>query len=101
MTVLSIGGTGVISVVANIVPRDVADLVDAFQRGDLEKAQALHFKLLPLVKAVFLETNPIPIKTAMGVLGMCKADLRLPMCEMSLDNLEKLKIALKDYGLLK
>ncbi len=101
LPVLSIGGTGIISVVANIVPRDVADLVDAFAKGDLKGAQALHFKLLPLVKAVFLETNPIPIKTAMGLLGMCEANLRLPMCSMSIDNLEKLKIALKDYGLLK
>ncbi|MDD5097751.1 MAG: 4-hydroxy-tetrahydrodipicolinate synthase [Candidatus Omnitrophica bacterium] len=101
LPVLSIGGTGVISVVANIVPRDVADLVEAFARNDLKKAQALHFKLLPLVKAVFLETNPIPIKTAMGLLGMCEADLRLPMCSMSADNLGKLKKALQDYGLLK
>jgi 4-hydroxy-tetrahydrodipicolinate synthase len=101
LPVLSIGGTGIISVVANIVPRDVADLVEAFARNDLKKAQALHFKLLPLVKAVFLETNPIPIKTAMGLLGMCEADLRLPMCSMSADNLGKLKKALQAYGLLK
>jgi len=101
LPVLSIGGTGIISVVANIVPNDVANLVEAFSRGDLKGAQALHFKLLPLVKAVFLETNPIPIKTAMGLLGMCDEDLRLPMCSMSADNLEKLKKALKEYGLLK
>jgi len=101
LPVLSIGGTGIISVVANIVPNDVANLVEAFARGDLKGAQVLHFKLLPLVKAVFLETNPIPIKTAMGLLGMCDEDLRLPMCSMSADNLEKLKIALRDYGLLK
>ncbi|MDP2044152.1 MAG: 4-hydroxy-tetrahydrodipicolinate synthase [Candidatus Omnitrophota bacterium] len=101
LPVLSIGGTGIISVVANIVPGETAGLVAAFEKGDLKKAQDLHFKLLPLVKAVFLETNPIPIKTAMGLLGMCEPDLRLPMCGMSADNLEKLKIALKDYGLLK
>ncbi len=101
LPVLSIGGTGIISVVANIVPRDVADLVSAFAKGDFRKAQALHYKLLPLIKAVFLETNPIPVKTAMGLLGLCEPGLRLPMCEMSVDNLEKLKKALKDYGLLK
>lgn len=101
LPVLSIGGRGIISVVANITPRETADLVAAFEKGDLKKAQDLHFKLLPLVKAVFLETNPIPIKTAMGLLGMCEPDLRLPMCGISADNLEKLKIALKDYGLLK
>jgi len=101
LPVLSIGGTGIISVVANLVPRDVADLVDAFQKGDIKQAQQLHYKLLPLIKAVFIETNPIPVKTAMGLLGMCEADLRLPMCSMQPDNLEKLKKALKDYGLLK
>jgi 4-hydroxy-tetrahydrodipicolinate synthase len=101
LPVLSIGGTGIISVVANIVPRDVADLVNEFEKGNLKKAKDLHFKLLPLIKAVFIETNPIPVKTAMGLLGMCEPDLRLPMCSISADNLEKLKKALKDYGLLK
>jgi 4-hydroxy-tetrahydrodipicolinate synthase len=101
LPVLSIGGIGIISVVANIVPADVADLVSAFEEGNIKKAQGLHYKLLPLIKAVFIETNPIPIKTAMGLLGMCEPDLRLPMCEMSADNLGKLKKALKDYGLLK
>ncbi|MDD5476587.1 MAG: 4-hydroxy-tetrahydrodipicolinate synthase [Candidatus Omnitrophica bacterium] len=101
LPVLSIGGTGIISVVANIVPTDVANLVSAFEKGDLKKARELHYKLLPLIKAVFLETNPIPVKTAMGLLGMCEPDLRLPMCGMSESNLEKLKKALKEYGLLK
>ncbi|MDD5108840.1 MAG: 4-hydroxy-tetrahydrodipicolinate synthase [Candidatus Omnitrophica bacterium] len=101
LPVLSIGGTGIISVVANIVPKDVADLVSAFEKGDIKASRKLHYKLLPLIKAVFLETNPIPIKTAMGLLGMCQSDLRLPMCSMSESNLEKLKKALRDYGLLK
>jgi 4-hydroxy-tetrahydrodipicolinate synthase len=101
LPVLSIGGVGVISVVANIVPQEVANLVSAFTKGDFKKAEELHYKLLPLIKAVFLETNPIPIKTAMGLLGMCNPELRLPMCEMSAANLEKLKKALRDYGLVK
>ena len=101
LPVLSIGGTGIISVVANIVPRDVADLVQAFENGDLLKAQKLHYKLLPLIKAVFLETNPVPVKTALGLLGMCEPGLRLPMAAMSQDNTAKLKKALQDYGLLK
>ncbi len=101
LPILSIGGIGIISVVANIIPGDVADLVTAFEKGDIKKARQLHYKLLPLIKAVFLETNPIPIKTALGLLGMCEPDLRLPMCSMSSDNLVKLKKALKDYGLLK
>ncbi len=101
LPVLSIGGTGIISVVANIVPKDVAQLVAAFEKGDFKKAKELHYKLLPLIKAVFLETNPIPVKTAMGLLGMCAPDLRLPMCSMSEANLDKLKKVLKDYRLLK
>jgi len=101
LPVLSIGGIGIISVVANIVPRDVADLVSAYESGNIKKAQEVHYKLLPLIKAVFLETNPIPVKTAMGLMGLCEPDLRLPMCSMSPENLEKLKKALKDYGLIK
>ena len=100
LPVLSIGGTGVISVLANIVPADVANLVLAFQKGDFKKAKELHYKLLPLIKALFLETNPIPVKTAMGLLKMCNPDLRLPMCGMSEVNLEKLKKTLKEYGLV-
>jgi 4-hydroxy-tetrahydrodipicolinate synthase len=100
LPILSIGGIGVISVVANIVPKDVAGLVSEFTKGNIKKAQEIHYKLLPLIKAVFLETNPIPVKTAMGLLGMCEPDLRLPMCAISEENLAKLKKALKDYGLL-
>ena len=97
---LSIGASGVISVVANIVPSDVANLVSEFQKGNIEKAEKLHYQLMPLIKAMFIETNPIPLKTAMGLLGLCQPDLRLPMCAMSDDNLAKLKKALRDYGLL-
>ncbi len=100
LPVLSIGGTGVISVAANIVPQDVAEMAAAFEKGYFSKAQELHYKLLPLIKAVFLETNPIPIKTAMGLMRLCEPDLRLPMCPMSPANLEKLKEALSKYGLL-
>jgi 4-hydroxy-tetrahydrodipicolinate synthase len=101
LPVLSIGGIGIISVVANIVPRDVANLVKEFQKGNIAKAQSIYFKLLPLVRAMFIETNPIPIKTAMGMLGICEPDLRLPMTEMLPENSDKLRKALKDYGLLK
>ena len=100
LPVLAIGGKGIISVVANIVPRDVANMIEAFENGNLKKAQEIHYKLLPLINAMFIETNPIPVKTAMGLLKMCEPDLRLPMCAMSDENLERLKKALKDYGLL-
>ena len=98
---LAIGGTGVISVVSNIVPRDVRDMVSKFKNGDVDGARKLHYKLLPLVKAMFIETNPIPVKTAMALLGMIdESSLRLPMCAMSDANLTQLKKALKDYGLM-
>jgi 4-hydroxy-tetrahydrodipicolinate synthase len=100
LPVLAVGGTGVISVVANIVPKDTADLVAEFEKGNIAGAQQMHYRLLPLIKAMFIETNPIPVKTAMGILGLCAPELRLPMCAMSEDNAEKLKKALKDYGLL-
>jgi 4-hydroxy-tetrahydrodipicolinate synthase len=101
LPILSIGGKGVISVVANIVPKDVAEMISAFEKNEIKKAQKLHYKLLPLIKAMFIETNPIPVKTAMGLLGMCSPELRLPLCAMSQENLEKLKKVLREYGLLK
>jgi len=99
LPVLAIGGTGIVSVVANIIPFDVARMVSLFEKGELKAAQELHYKMLPLIKSMFIETNPIPVKTAMGLLGMCEPDLRLPMSAMLPENVEKLKIALKDYGL--
>jgi len=101
LPLLSIGGIGVISVVANIAPKDVSVLVSEFLSGNVKKAEEIHYKLLPLVKAIFVETNPIPVKTAMGLMDMCNPDLRLPLCSMAEENLTKLKKALKDYGLLK
>jgi len=100
LPLMAIGGTGVISVVNNIAPKDVSDMVAKFKKGDIEGARKLHYKLLPLIRAVFLETNPIPVKTALSLMGMIEPDLRLPLCSMSEANLEKLKKALKDYGLL-
>lgn len=101
LPVLSIGGKGVISVAANIVPKDIKALCDSFAKGDIKEARNLHFRLLPLIKALFIETNPIPLKTAMGILGLCEPDLRLPMCAMNQKNLQVLKEALKNYGLIK
>ncbi|MBI2884801.1 MAG: 4-hydroxy-tetrahydrodipicolinate synthase [Candidatus Omnitrophica bacterium] len=101
LPVLSIGGVGVISVVANVVPMDVAALIRAFEQGHLADAQACHARLLPLVKAMFLETNPIPVKTAMAALGLIEPGLRLPLCEMEPGNLHKLHAALRAYGLTK
>jgi 4-hydroxy-tetrahydrodipicolinate synthase len=100
LPVLAIGGAGVISVAANIVPQDVADLVSEYEKGKVKQAQDRHYALLPLIKALFVETNPVPVKTAMGLLKMCEPAVRLPLCELTKESEEKLKKALKEYGLL-
>jgi 4-hydroxy-tetrahydrodipicolinate synthase len=100
LPILSIGGKGVISVVANIVPRDNADLLTAWEEGNIDKAKALYFKLLPLCQAMFYETNPVPAKTSLALMGKIQDELRLPLAPMATANLEKLKKALRDYGLL-
>jgi len=99
LPVLSVGGVGVVSVAANIVPKDVSELVASYLSGNAKKAVELHYRLYPLIKALFIETNPIPLKTAMGILGVCSDELRLPMSPMEESNKEKLRKALKEYGL--
>lgn len=101
LPLLSIGGIGVISVVANIVPELVVDLIDTFNKGDIKKAQEINYKLLPLTQAMFIETNPGPIKKAMELLGLCSGKMRLPMSEVSKENTEKIKTALIKFGLMK
>ena len=101
LPILAIGGVGVISVAANIVPRDVVAVINAFNQGDLKQAQEINSKLMPLVRALFIETNPIPVKKACALMGLCNGSLRLPMCDMEEANLAKLKQALSNYGLLK
>lgn len=101
LPLLSVGGVGVISVAANIIPGDVARMIRLFEEGKLQEAQDLHYKMLPLVNALFLETNPVPVKTAMGMMGMCSDAVRLPLCPMSEANTAKLRNAVTAYGLLK
>lgn len=99
LPILAIGGKGVISVLANIAPRDVRDLCDSYLIGNLKKARLLHLKMFPLIKTLFIETNPAPIKAAMEQLGMCSSELRLPLCPLSQENKKKLVKELKNYGL--
>ena len=82
------------------MPRDNADLVKAWEEGRVEEAQALFFKLLPLCQAMFYETNPIPVKTSLALMGKTTDEFRLPMCNMAPANLDRLKKALRDYGLI-
>jgi 4-hydroxy-tetrahydrodipicolinate synthase len=98
LPILCLGGKGVISVVANLVPADTAALIDEFNKGNIETARRIHYRLLPLCEAMFLETNPIPIKTAMALCGMLdSSELRLPLSAMSDQNLDRLKKALLDF----
>ena len=97
---LAIGGKGFITVTANIVPKDVSELYNTFTNGDVEEAKRIHYKLLPLNEALFYETNPIPVKTTLSLMGMIENEFRSPLCEMSSDNLSKLKATLANYGLV-
>jgi 4-hydroxy-tetrahydrodipicolinate synthase len=101
LPVLAIGGKGVVSVVANIVPKDTADMVRAYEDGQVDRARELFYRLFPLCQAMFYETNPIPVKTSLALMGKIDGEMRLPLCPMAPANLEKLKTALKEYGLLK
>ena len=101
LPVLAIGGKGVVSVVANIVPKDSAKMVKAWHDGNVEQARKLFYKLLPLCQAMFYETNPIPVKTSLALMGKIGGEMRLPLWPMAPANLERLKGSLKAYGLLK
>lgn len=96
---LAIGGIGVISVIANIIPKDVHDICDLFMRGKIQESQELFLKTIPLTSALFIETNPIPVKTTLNLMGKNVGQLRLPLVDMAEDTLKALKIALDDYGI--
>ncbi len=100
LPLMSIGGKGVISVLSNIIPAQVHRLCELGLSGNYEQARALHFKLFHLFKGMFIETNPIPIKTAMKLMGMDTGELRLPMCELAPASLDKLTQLLRDYDLI-
>jgi 4-hydroxy-tetrahydrodipicolinate synthase len=101
LPLMSVGGRGVISVIANIVPRETAEMTHAALAGDWKLAREIHLRLFPLSRAMFIETNPIPVKEAMAMLGMIEPEFRLPMCRMSDSNRERLRAILKQQGLLK
>ena len=100
LPIMALGGKGIISVVANVAPQPVAELTHAFLGGDLARARDLHYRLFDLGRAMFIETNPIPVKTAAGMLGLCSDELRLPLCPMGEANIAKLRQALVAFGLL-
>ncbi len=101
LPLLSMGGKGVISVISNIAPADMSKMVDAFLAGDLKKAQDLHHKMSPLIDALFIETNPVPVKAALAMMGKIEYEVRLPLCRMLDKNEAVLRKAMQSYGLLK
>jgi 4-hydroxy-tetrahydrodipicolinate synthase len=100
LPVLAIGGIGVMSVVANIAPRATADLVAKALAGDFAGARAIHYKMLAMVRSLFIETNPAPVKAAMGLMGLCQGDLRLPLVAVRPETLDKVREEIKAYGLI-
>ena len=101
LPLMAVGAQGVISVVGNLVPKDMKRLTDAMLTGDVATAREAHRRLFPLCRAMFIETNPIPVKTAMKMVGLLESDeKRLPMTDLSAEHAEALKKALEEYGLL-
>ncbi len=101
LPLLAIGGHGVISVVSNVTPGDMAGMCNAFFAGDLAGARKLHYKMWPLMEAMFYETNPAPVKTAMKLLGKITGEVRQPLCAMTPANEDKLRQVMQKYGLIK
>ncbi len=101
LPMLALGAKGVISVASNVAPRLMADLYDAWASGDLAKARAVHYKLWPLFDVLFVETNPIPVKTAVALMGLVNEEFRLPLCPMGVDNKKKLAKVLAGLKLVK
>jgi 4-hydroxy-tetrahydrodipicolinate synthase len=99
-TLMALGGKGVISVSANVVPKDVSDMCRMWKDGNIEETRKMHFKLEPINQAMFIETNPAPAKTALSMMGKIQEELRLPLCPMAEKNKEKLKNILINQGVL-
>lgn len=97
---MSVGAKGVVSVISNIAPKAVADLCKTALKGDYKKAATLHLKMFPLIKALFLETNPIPVKAALGFMGLCESQPRLPLTPLSAASKGVLRDELKAFGLI-
>jgi 4-hydroxy-tetrahydrodipicolinate synthase len=98
---MSVGAQGVISVASNVIPREVAQMVRAYASGDAKKALQIHQKFYPVFKDLFIETNPVPVKAALAMMGQIEEEYRLPLAPMSAKNRETLKATLKNCGVLK
>lgn len=98
--ILSLGGKGVISVLSNVMPKETHDICQLYFDGKVKESAVLQTKLLELINNLFIEVNPVPVKTAMALMGYCTEEMRLPLCEMDTKNLEILKASLKKYALI-
>ena len=98
---MSVGADGVISVASNVIPRDVAHMVDAFRQGKSDLARKIHHKYYPIFKDLFIETNPVPVKAALAMMGLIREEYRLPLVAMSSRNRDKLEQTLRLCGVLK
>jgi 4-hydroxy-tetrahydrodipicolinate synthase len=94
---MSVGAAGVVSVASNLFPTEVCTLVHAYQAGDVKSATKLHRKMFPLFKDLFIEPNPVPVKTALGWRGAMSSEVRLPLCEMSESNQARLRKTLDEF----
>lgn len=94
---MSVGAVGIVSVASNLFPREVCALVRAFESGDFKAAEQIHRKMFPLFKDLFIEPNPVPVKTALGWRGLMSGEVRLPLCEMSEANQARLRKTLEDF----
>lgn len=97
---LSLGGKGVISVLSNIAPAQTREICEAYFNGDVKRSARLQLSAIPLINALFSEVNPIPVKAALNLMGKNAGPLRLPLTEMELKNQDRLKLAMKEYGIL-
>ena len=98
--ILSIGGLGVISVLSNVAPAQTHEICQSWFDGDVKKAAGLQLKAIDLIDSLFCEVNPIPVKTALNLMGKGVGPLRAPMCGMEEKDVERLKKSMKDYGIL-
>lgn len=101
LPIMALGGRGVISVLSNIIPKDIHDMVAKYQSGDLAGALKLQCQVIDLNNSIFCEVNPIPVKTALNLMGYKAGPCKLPLCDMEEKNLERLRTSMKNYGLLK
>jgi 4-hydroxy-tetrahydrodipicolinate synthase len=98
--IMALGGKGVIATISNVMPHETHELAAAGLAGDFGRARDIHYKMMPLIRALFIETNPIPVKQALAFMGRCANELRMPLCKMSAPAADRLRTAMKELKLI-